>query len=127
MLQFLWALSPQLTLANSSVASASFTNLVQTGERIEDGLKTGKIKVCQTLLDQSNGTGDSTEKNLSNQGTEKSEKEVHSIFRPSTPISIAYGYPTPVYLISALPPVFRMYANHAMYSLPTPCQSRGQN
>lgn len=31
---------------------ASFANLVQTGEQIEDGLKTGKIKDYQTLFEQ---------------------------------------------------------------------------
>lgn len=42
-------------------ASASFANLVQTGEMIEDGLKTGKIKHYQTLFEQnSNDIGGST-------------------------------------------------------------------
>lgn len=31
-------------------AGASFVSLVQTGERIEDGLKTGKIKDYQKFL-----------------------------------------------------------------------------
>lgn len=59
---------------------ASFTNLVQTEERIEDGFKMEKIKDYQKLFEQSpNRTRRTTQRNFSNQKNEKSEKEVHTI------------------------------------------------
>lgn len=57
-------------------ASVSFTNLVQTGESIEHGLKTHKIKDDHTLFEQSsNEVGGSTRRPFPHKKNE-SEKEV---------------------------------------------------
>lgn len=56
-----------------------FSNLVQI-ERVEDGLKTRKVKGCQTLFEQtSNDIRGSTKKTFPNIKNETSEKEVHFI------------------------------------------------
>lgn len=62
-------------------ASASFANLVQTGNSIEDILKTGKIKDYQTLEQSSSRAGGSTKKIFSNRRSEKNKKKVHAISR----------------------------------------------
>lgn len=52
-----------------------FSNLVQTGERIEDGLKTEKIKEFQTLFKQTwNNIGGSTNKTFSNKKNEREKR-----------------------------------------------------
>lgn len=66
-------------------AGASFSNLFQTGERIEDGLNTEKIKDYQKPFDQSSRVGASTKKNFPNKRNDNNEKEVHTI-SPSTPL-----------------------------------------
>lgn len=54
---------------------ASFVNLVQIGERIEDNLKTGKIKDYQKLFKQSsNGVEELTKKTFPNTKSEKGGK-----------------------------------------------------
>lgn len=61
-------------------ADASFANLVQIRECIEDGPKTGKIKDYQKLFKQSsNSTRGSTKRKFSNQKNKKSKTEVHAI------------------------------------------------
>lgn len=59
---------------------ASFVNLVQIGERIEDTLKIEKIKDCQTLFEQSpGGASSSVKRNFPNRKNDRNEKEVHAI------------------------------------------------
>lgn len=61
-------------------ASASFSNLVQTGELIEDDLKTGKIKDYQAFFEKlPSGVEEANKKTFPNKKNEKGEKEVYSI------------------------------------------------
>lgn len=85
-------------------AGASFANLVQTGERIEDGLKTEKIKDYQTLFEQSpRGTGGSIKKNVSTSRSRNDEKEVHTIESHTSRHQHHLVYPAPLYHVSAPP------------------------
>lgn len=81
--------------------SASFANLAQTGEQIEDGLKTEKFMDYYTLFEQSSsGTRGSTKKCFSTQKVEKGEKEVHSFQgrRPDINNSMVILLPFIIYL-----------------------------
>lgn len=106
-------------------AGASFANLVQTGERIEDGLKTGKIKDYQTLFEQSShGIGGSMKKNFSAPRTEDSKQEVHTIGSHASQHEQSAVYPAPVYHISApSSPYHAMYHHQPIYNPQRPCSS----
>lgn len=73
-------------------ASASFTNLVQMGERIEDGLKKEKIKDYQTLFASLPWSRRFHEKDFPGKRNDKSEKKVH-VISSQTP-----KYHQPVYI-----------------------------
>lgn len=89
----------------------SFAYLVQTGERIEDGLKTGKIKDYQTLFEQPlRGIRGSIKKIFSALDTENREREVHTIRSHASRHQQSVVYPAPVYHISASSPPY-----HATY------------
>lgn len=63
---------------------ALFVNLVQTGERIEDGLKTGKIKDYEILFDQSPiGEGSSMKRvSPTRKSTKMTKKSTPSLHQP---------------------------------------------
>lgn len=86
-------------------ARASFPNLIQIEEHIEDELKTEKLKDYQNLFEQSsNGTGGPIKRNFSNQRSEKNEKEVHEIFAPTPQYQKPYAL---VYrTMCSLPPIY---------------------
>lgn len=104
-------------------ASASFANLVQTGERIEDGLKTGKIKDYETLFDHSpNGAGNFVKRSFPNKKTYKSDKEVHTISTPAPRYQQTCPSPAPIYQITSpalhTPPYRILYPPPLIYHLP---------
>lgn len=79
-------------------ASASFANLVQTKERIKDGMKTRKIKEYQILFEQaSSSSRGSTKKGFPSKRNKKNKKKVYIIsgqipWPQSSYIQAATGY-----------------------------------
>lgn len=85
--------------------SEFFSNLVQIGERIGDGLKTDKIKHYQALFDQlSNGVGGSIKKTFPNRKNENDEKEVHSISGQAPRHEHSHAHSAPIYQLSTPSP-----------------------
>lgn len=77
-------------------ASTSFFNLDKKGERIEDSVKTEKIKDYQTLFERSSSdTLRSTRKIFPNKKYEKNKKEVHFISSQAPRHQSSYVQPAP--------------------------------
>lgn len=77
-------------------AGASFANLVHIWERIEDNLKTGKIKDYQTLVNQSpNGAGSSTKRKFPNKKNDKMTRKFIPSLHQSADVPSAPPPPHP--------------------------------
>lgn len=76
---FLWELCPTYYDWLIGHASASFSNLIQIGERIEDGFKTRKIKDYQALFEEASRSNGGTSKRAFSNKIEMNEEEVRPI------------------------------------------------
>lgn len=100
-----------------SHASPSFANLVQTGGRIEDGLKTSKSKIIKHYLNshQMRQDGQNT---FPNRRSEKNEKEVQTISRPAPQQQQPYTQLALIYQLTTSPPPPPVYLSRNVYPSP---------
>lgn len=97
-------------------ASASFLNLVQTGERIEDLLKTGKIKIIRLSLSNLPVGQVGPLRRVSLKGRMINETDIHAISAPAACYLQSYAPPAPIYQLAAPSPPTPTYPPYILHT-----------